>query len=43
VDVRVQQRGAGTSSWRPHNPLTSRLALGSDNPADLGWLVFEGM
>jgi len=43
VDVRVQQKGGGTSAWRPHNPLTPRLALGSDNPADLGWLVFEDM
>jgi hypothetical protein len=41
VDVRVQQKGGGTSAWRPHNPLTPRLALGSDNPADLGWLVFD--
>jgi hypothetical protein len=41
VDVRVQRPGAGTVGWRPQNPLTSRLALGSDNPADLGWLLFE--
>ncbi len=42
VDVRVQAKGGGTSAWRPNTPLTPRLALGSDNPADLGWLVFEG-
>lgn len=41
VDVRVQRTGAGASAWRPHNPLTPRLALGADNPADLGWLLFE--
>jgi hypothetical protein len=40
VDVRVQ-REAGVIAWRPSNPLTSRLALGSDNPADLGWLILE--
>jgi hypothetical protein len=42
VDVRVQGAGAGTIAWRPQSPGTSRLALGSDNPADLGWLLFEG-
>jgi len=41
VDVRVQRAGSGTSAWRPQNPVTPRLALGSDNPADLGWLLFE--
>jgi len=41
VDVRVQETGVGSNGWRPQNPVTPRLALGSDNPADLGWLVFE--
>ena len=41
VDVRVTRTGAGTSAWRPHTPVTPRLALGGDNPADLGWLLFE--
>jgi hypothetical protein len=41
IDVQVQKRKGGTSSWRPNNPTTSRLILGSDNPADLGWLVFR--
>ncbi len=41
VDVIVQRPGTGSVGWRPRNPLTTRLALGSDNPADLGWLVFE--
>ena len=31
----------GGNSWRPNTPATSRLMLGSDNPADLGWLVFR--
>lgn len=42
VDVRVQLPGGGTSAWRPQSSAPSRLALGSDNPADLGWLIFEG-
>jgi hypothetical protein len=41
MDVRVQNRVGEISSWRPDHPLTSRLILGSDNPLDLGWLVFE--
>jgi hypothetical protein len=40
LDVRVQS-SSGLVSWRPDNKLTSRLILGTDNPADLGWLVFE--
>jgi len=41
IDVRVQKRDMGTNSWRPNNPVTSRLVFGTDNPADLGWLVFR--
>ena len=41
MDVIVQKRAGGRNSWRPNNPTTSRLILGSDNPADLGWLVFQ--
>lgn len=41
IDVRVQTRKEGASSWRPNNPTASRLTLGSDNPADLGWLIFQ--
>jgi hypothetical protein len=41
VDVIAQKRGEGACSWRPNNPTTSRLVLGNDNPADLGWLVFN--
>ncbi|RIH66964.1 hypothetical protein D1164_00595 [Mariniphaga sediminis] len=41
VDVIVQKSGEGKCSWRPDNPLTPRLILGNDNPADLGWLIFN--
>jgi hypothetical protein len=41
MDVKVQMREGGSKSWRPDNPTTSRLILGSDDPADLGWLVFQ--
>lgn len=40
VDIKVQLREGGSNSWRPDNPLPERLILGSDNPADLGWLLF---
>jgi hypothetical protein len=40
VDVQVQRPGVGLSTWCPQHPVASRLNLGSDNPADLGWLVF---
>ena len=42
MDVRVQHKISGASAWRPANPTTSRLRLGTDNPADLGWLLFVG-
>ena len=41
IDVRVQKGKDEANSWRPNNPITSRLMLGSDNPADLGWLIFD--
>jgi hypothetical protein len=41
IDVRVKMMETGTISWRPDNPTTYRLNLGTDNPADLGWLLFE--
>jgi hypothetical protein len=41
MDVIVQIRERGSNSWRPDNPITERLILGSDNPADLGWLMFK--
>jgi hypothetical protein len=39
MDVRVK-KGDSESSWRPDNPITSRLVFGTANPADLGWLIF---
>lgn len=41
VDVRVQWNQDRSCAWRPNNPTTSRLILGTDNPADLGWLIFK--
>ncbi|MCE5345526.1 MAG: hypothetical protein LLG13_04445 [Bacteroidales bacterium] len=41
MDLVIRNRQGKESSWRPNNPTTSRLILGSDNPADLGWLVFS--
>jgi hypothetical protein len=41
LDVKAKLHEGGTCSWCPDNPLTPRLMLGSDNPADLGWLLFD--
>jgi len=41
VDVQLQKRGGETCSWCPNNPITERLVFGTDNPADLGWLMFQ--
>ena len=41
LDVRVTLGRLGTRAWRPDNALTPRLRLGTDNPSDLGWLVFD--
>ena len=41
VDIQVQKRDGGGSSWCPNNPITYRLVLGTDNPKDLGWLLFQ--
>jgi hypothetical protein len=41
VNLSVVKKGTGTSHWKPENPLINRLSVGSDNPADLGWLVFN--
>jgi hypothetical protein len=41
IDVRVQKMEEETSSWCPKNPITPRLMFGTDNPADLGWLIFD--
>ena len=41
VDVQVRQRGRGTCSWCPNNPVTERLVFNTENSADLGWLIFR--
>jgi hypothetical protein len=41
IDLRVQTKGGAVSTWRPNHPTTYRLAFGTDNPADLGWLLFR--
>lgn len=41
VNVTVQKNGTDNYSWLPNSSLTPRLILGSDNPADLGWLIFK--
>jgi hypothetical protein len=40
LDVQVVRKGR-RESWVPSHPLTYRLNLGSDNPADLGWMIYE--
>lgn len=42
IDVRTEMDDGVTISWRPDHPVPHRLALGADNPADLGWLLFDG-
>jgi len=41
IDVKVQKSNGEICSWRPNNPTTERLILGTDDYADLGWLVFR--
>jgi hypothetical protein len=41
MDVKTETRDGVSCSWRPYNPKTERLILESDNPADLGWLIFN--
>jgi hypothetical protein len=41
INVLVQKSSGGSGSWLPDNLTTERLILGSDNPADLGWLMFR--
>jgi len=40
MDLIINLNNGGTTSWRRHHPLTDRLVFGTDNPADLGWLMF---
>jgi hypothetical protein len=41
IDVQVQKNGGEICSWCPNNPLAERLVFGTDNPVDLGWLLFS--
>jgi hypothetical protein len=41
VDMEVHKKDGGITSWCPDNLLTNMLVFGSDNPADLGWLLFR--
>ncbi|MEO5996566.1 MAG: hypothetical protein ABIN89_07550 [Chitinophagaceae bacterium] len=41
LNIQVNKQKGDVSSWLVVHPLTSRLELGSDNPADLGWLMFR--
>jgi len=41
INLSIQKKGGITVTWRPVNPVTSRLVFGTDNPADLGWLLFK--
>jgi hypothetical protein len=41
VNMQVHKKDGGITFWCPDNPLTNRLVFGTDNPSDLGWLVFR--
>lgn len=41
LDVQIKRRNGEISSWCPVNPLSHRLVFESENPADLGWVIFE--
>jgi hypothetical protein len=41
IDVLIRGKDGGIISWCSHHPITERLVFGSDNPADLGWLMFQ--
>jgi hypothetical protein len=41
INVQVQKSNGETSFWCSNNPTTERLILESDNPVDLGWLLFQ--
>jgi hypothetical protein len=40
MDIQVRKKN-GDESWQTSHPIGHRLNLGTDNPADLGWLMFE--
>jgi hypothetical protein len=41
INVLIEKNKGESGSWIPNNPAVERLILGSDNPSDLGWLVFR--
>src|SRR5699024_10329718 len=41
MNIQIQRKHVGSSEWLANHPLPSRLMFGSDNPADLGWLIFQ--
>ena len=41
LDVQINRKNGEMSSWCPDNPMSYRLVFGADNPADLGWLIFQ--
>ena len=41
INVILRGQEGAIASWIPCNPLDGRLSLGTDNPADLGWLLFQ--
>jgi hypothetical protein len=41
INLQVSKQKDEKISWLAEHPLTSRLELGTDNSADLGWLIFR--
>jgi hypothetical protein len=41
INIEVHFKDGAINSWVVDHPLASRLILGSDNPRDLGWLIFR--
>ncbi len=41
LNVIATMAGGKTVSWLPEHPLTPRIILGTQNSADLGWLIFK--
>jgi len=41
ANVRIRVRDGGVSDWVAETPWQPRLRLGSDNPRNLGWVLFD--
>ncbi len=41
IDIRVQMKDGKITTWRPSSTYLPRLILGTDDPSDLGWLLFN--